>query len=604
MKTLALALLLLVLGAGLAFFVLDTGSGRGRHAESAAPPAPGGKPAADEVPRQSSRSSDGLDGTQRRKAVEAGAAPEVRLILEGAVIAEGAPVPGANLTLLRHEAVLAETRTDARGRFRLESSPLTSAGILRVAARGYVPTERNLAAKPAGGTVMLGNLRLLRGQRLMGRVLDARNAGIADAEVRAEPIQAGGDLLVARGRSGPDGRFEIGDAPPGALIVSARAKGFGEQSVQHASAAQPLTIQLQPGADLRLVLRSPRGLPVAGAEVAIQVPNDPRPTRRVAESDAEGRVLFEGLGSTDWTVRVTHPEYRPSGRPVKATGAEEPIECVPWPAIEGSVRAPGGGAPPPGTRVLALPAAAPSERIADLEAGELLRADGSFRLVGLRAGEWRVRVAAPGFAPATSPPVKLGIEGDGYAGTIELQAGGKLEFVLTLERKPLAGAEVEIFPTKPTPAQLWALAGTKGGGRRVPSGPDGRALLPNLAPGTVWVAIWAEGCAPTSSGPHVVGSGAAPIALELTRGARIHGRVTRKSGAPVARAQLRIVERDGLLGFPLTLTGEADGTYASAWLPPGHYSVEAFAAEELTQRSGLVELDVTAGEQRRLDLEL
>jgi hemolysin activation/secretion protein len=39
-------------------------------------------------------------------------------------------------------------------------------------------------------------------------------------------------------------------------------------------------------------------------------------------------------------------------------------------------------------------------------------------------------------------------------------------------------------------------------------------------------------------------------------------------------------------------------------LPAGHYSVEAIAPEEPTLRSGQVELDVTAGEQRRLNLEL
>jgi len=607
MKALALAVLLVLLGAGLFFFVLDTDGDRGRHTErTSGSPSPASAPApSDEKPAEESEPADARpDERARRQSVEAGVAPEVRLVLEGTAIAEGAPIPGASVSLLRHEVLLAESRTDARGRFRLECAPLTSAGILRLVARGFVPTERNLAAKPAGGTVMLGNLRLMRGQRLVGQVLDPRNAGVPDAEVRAEPVQAGGDLMVARGRTGPDGKFEISDAPPGTLQISARAKGLGEVSVQHTGAG-PLTIQLQPGSDLRIVLRTPRGLPVVGAEVAIQAPGESRPARRVAESDADGRVLFDGLGSLSWTVRVTHPDYRPSGRPVQATGAEEQIKCVPWPAIEGRVRAPGGADPPPGTRVQALPAAAPSERVAQIEGGQELRPDGSFRLTGLRAGEWRVRVVAPGFAPATSPPVKLGIEGDGFAGTIELRSGSRLEFVLTLEGKPLEGGELELFPTRPTPAQLWAMAGAKVPVQRVSSGADGRATLPNLSPGTVWVAIYAEGCPPTSTGPHVVGSGSGqPFAVELVRGARVRGRVARKTGAPVPRAQVRIVERAGLLGFPIMLVSEPDGSYASAWLPAGHYSIEAIAPEEPTLRSGLVELDVKAGEQRRLDLQL
>jgi hypothetical protein len=255
--------------------------------------------------------------------------------------------------------------------------------------------------------------------------------------------------------------------------------------------------------------------------------------------------------------------------------------------------------------VVALPAAAPSDRVAQVEGGQELRPDGSFRLGGLRAGEWRIRVVAPGFAPTTSPPVKLGIEGDGFAGTIELQSGSRLEFVLTVERKPLAGAEIELFSTRPTPAQLWATASAKVPGNRVTSGQDGRATLANLAPGTVWAGIFAEGCPPLSSGPHVVGpTPGQPLAVDLVRGARIRGNVLKKTGAPVARAQVRIVERDGRLGFPLILVSEPDGGYASAWLPAGHYSVEAIAPEEPTLRSGQVELDVTAGEQRRLNLEL
>ncbi len=611
MKALTLVLLLLALGAGLFFFVQGTDHGRGTRTEPD-PSRPAGTrepaPARDAPPAQPPEPVEASRGPgSRRQSVEAGVPPEVRLVIEGTVIAEGAPIPGASLTLLRHGVLLAEAQTDGRGRFRIESIPLTSSGVLRVVARGLVPTERNLAAKPAGGTMMLGNLRLLRGQRLTGRVLDGHEQGIPDAELRAEPINAGGDLLVARGRSGPDGKFEIADAPPGTLLVSARAKGFGEQCVQYTSGQEPLEIQLQPGVELRILVRTVRGQPVVGAEVTILAPNDPRAAKRVAESDAEGHVLFEGLGSTSWSVRATHPEYRPNGRQVQVVGAEEPIELVAWPAIEGFVRAPGGATPPPGTRVQALPAAAPSERVVQLDGGQEIAANGSFRLGGLRAGDWRVHVVAPGFAPATSATIKLGIEGDGHAGTIELQSGGKLELVLALEKGPVAQAEVELLFTAPTPAQLWAYASGRGigQGQRVSSGPDGRATLQNLSPGTVWVAVYAEGCPPTSSGPYLVGGASAqPIAIELARGGRVLGRVTRKTGASVARAQVRMVERAGRLGFPLTLSSGQDGSYTSTWLPPGQYTIEAFAPEEPNLRSGLVEIEVKAGEQRTLTLEL
>jgi len=256
---------------------------------------------------------------------------------------------------------------------------------------------------------------------------------------------------------------------------------------------------------------------------------------------------------------------------------------------------------------MALPASAPSERLVTLEGGQEVAADGSFRLSGLRAGDWRVRVAAPGFAPSTSGPVKLGIEGDGYAGTIELQSGSRLEFVLVCDARPVAGAEIEVFQTPPTPAQLWTFSGTRGSrpGSRLESGPDGHATLENLAPGTVWIGVYADGCPPTSAGPFTIGSApGAPLPIDIPRGGRVVGHVKRKNGAPVSHAQLRVVERQGRLGFPMTVVTEGNGSYASAWLQPGHYTIEAFAPEEQGAHTGPVEFEVVAGEQRTLDLEL
>lgn len=610
MKVLLPVLLVgLVLGAGVFFIQLDSGGagrrtknrpsgGRAAVAEVAANAAPSGK-----------RTPPAPEAGAGRQKVDSLAAPRTRGIFEGLVIGDGKPIPGASLTLVRDDQVLGEANADENGRFRLECAPLAAAAILHVRARGFVSLERPLVPRPAGGTALIGNVRLLRGQRIVGRVLDGRGRGIADAEVRVEPTNPGSDVLVASARSGPDGAFEVADAPPGTVSVTARAKGFGEQALRYTAGPTPFEIRLEPGVTLRLYLNGPRGRPVVGAEVTVQAPSDVRGAKRVRKSDASGRVAFEGLGAPTWSVRVTHPEYRPCGQSqVEATGTEVVIECLPWPAIEGVVRAPAGKPPPPGTRVQALPASAPGDRGAQLDGGVEVAADGYFRLGGLRPGDWRVCVAAPGFAPTTSVPVKLGIEGDGYAGTIELRTGGSLALVLVLGTEPVAGAELELFQSEPTLAQVWALQGSRGPGlgRRVTSGPDGRATFPDLSPGQVWVAVYAEGCPPAHSGPHDVGgdSGATAIQVELTRGARIQGRVSSAQGTPLALAQLRIVESVRHLGFPLMLASDAEGRYTSAWLPPGRYTIEAFSAQDPTKRSGPSEFELGAGEQRTLDLTL
>lgn len=608
MKALALVALALVLGAGALYFALASGGERGgRTAEPARgtpraaepqhspapPPAPVRKPTAEPA----------------RQSVATGNAPAARTILEGIVIGDGAPLPGADVALMRRELVIGTATSDGLGRFRLECEPQSVSTILRIRARGFVVTERPLAARPGGGTQQLGNLRVMHGQRVSGRVIDGRGKGIPDAEVRLEPQNSGSDVLVGRGTTGPDGSFEISDSPQGTLLASARARGFGERTVPYAPGGAPLEIQLQPGVELHLVLRGPRGQPVSGAEVTIQSQGDAFAGKRAGESDENGRVHFDGLGAEMWTVRASHPDYRPAGRSqVRANGHDEILECLPWPGIEGLVRAPGGKPPPQGTRVLALPASAPSDRVGGIEGGKEVGPDGSFRIGGLRAGDWRVHASAPGFAPASSLPVKLGIEGDAYAGTLELAAGSRLVFLVQLEGKPLAGAELELFTTPPTPAQLWALSSSRGAGlgTRVASGPDGRAVLENLSEGRVWVATYAEGCPPLGSGPHVVVPNAAPdpIPIALTRGARLHGTVRSREGVPVARAQLRLVESAGKLGFPLTLVTEEDGRYTSAWLPAGQYTLEAFAPEDATRRSGAQSLVLESGEDHPLDLTL
>jgi hypothetical protein len=619
MKFWVLVLLAVALGVGVLIVSLATCSDpRGRTERApltpAATPAPKpAKPPANLIdPTAEPRPAAARPDDTGRQSVAAAPTPATRAVLEGAVIGDGAPLPGAELELAQGEELLGEARTDERGRFRLESRPLTGQGTLRIRARGFVTIERALPARPAGGTLALGNVRLLRGQLLTGRVLDQIGRPIPDADIAVEPLTPTGDVLIARARTGPEGTFDAPEAPPGPVRVTARARGFGEVVVQHTRGANAgVDIRMEPGIDLRMRIVTTRGAPVVGAEVTIQAPSDPRPGTRTLKSDAEGRVVFEGLGARPWNVRVTHPEYRPAGKSqVQATGTEETIQCTPWPAILGTVRAPGNAPPPAGARVHALPASAPGERAGvttvPSSGGAEVAADGSFRLTGLRPGDWRVLVTAPGFATTSSQPVKLGIEGDGFTGTIVLVQGGSLEFALTLGGKPVVGAEVELFPAQPTPAQLWAFASSRGPGlgARARSGADGRAMLENLGAGSVWAAVYAPGCPPLKSGPHEVRLDGERKVLEiaLERGARIEGRVLTGAGAPVANAQLRLVERGDRLGFPLTLASDADGRYTSAWLPPGLYTIEAFEPEDPTRRSDAKELEVGAGEQRTLDL--
>lgn len=606
MKILALVALLLALGVGVFFVLVDGNERGGGRSGGAAPVAP-------RAPEPDTRGAAPAARTQAPAATGSRqAAPEVpkgeaRLRYEGTVIGEGAPLAGAEIELWHLEQRLADVKSDERGRFKLELVAPNAATNLRIRTRGFVALERALPPKPRGGTEMLGNVRLLRGQRLAGRVVDSRGTPVAGAALRVEPGAPGADVFFALGTSAPDGSFEIGDSPPGLVEIVVRARGYGEARVTH-TPGRPLEIRLLPGVDLPLLVVDPSGTGIAGVEVTIQAVGTAEPAQRTLATDADGHALFEGLNARLWNVRTVHPDYRPApGTKFTANGTQVTLTLKPWPGIVGTVRTPDGGPPPAGTRVNALIAMAPGDTLGDLPGGSEVAADGSFRLGGLRPADWVVRVSAPGFAPTTSAPVKLLTEQDGQVGTIVLKSGGRLVLEITCGAEKIAGAEVELLHMSPAPAQVWAVreARAGSGAPRAASDAAGRLVLENLAPGRVWLAIYAEGYPPKCTGPHEPSeTSSLPIPVELVRGGRARGVVRLKSGAPDPNAQLRLVERAGQLGFPLMLATDAEGRYTTAWLPPGRYTLEAFSSEDPTLRSGAKEFELQPGAQPEIDLSL
>lgn len=611
MKSLALLLIALVLGGGLLYMTVG-GSRTVRDPSRAAAELPAeARPqqATPEPVRDAPVRAAAVPRTEdaRRESIDAAPGQAPRITYEGIVIGEGAPLAGADLSLSAGDQPLADARTDETGRFRLAVPAHPEAMQLWVRARGFVGLERTLAARPGGGTEMLGNLRLMRGTMLTGRVVDQGGAGISGARVQVEPMSPGRDVLSARTVTENDGSFEIPDAPRGGVVVRARAAGYGERLVNHVvKEGASVRIELAPGLTLSARLVTPRGDPVVGAEVSLLGATNSRVPARKASSDARGRVEFRELGSEIWNLRVSHPDYRPTGKnQMRAGQPEEVLQCVPWPALEGRVLTPDGAPPPSETLVQAMPAAAPGDRMSALAAGKPVQPDGRFRIGGLRPGDWTVRVTSPGFAPTQSPSVRLGIEGDGWAGTITLDGGGEL--VLSLQRRgePVTRADVEVASREPSLAQVWALRDSEGVlGQRVPV-TGGQARFRSLPAGPVWTMVYADGSPPTILGPFHVASGQVlEQVVELPAGARVSGHTRAPDGTPYREAQVRIIDRQGRLGFPLTVAPGPDGQYSTPWLPPGRFTLEAFSTSQPTRRSGAKEVELEGGKGLELDLTL
>ena len=625
-----LAALLAVLAAGLLYFVYSgsrTSTDRGPHGGVVLPAEIGlagsGGPAAGpveapEAPRSEVRAAPPSTTAAGRSAVAAGASPRARGAnapvraapvglrqVRGAVLAEAGPLAGAQIVVSSGGRSLAQADSDERGRFELSFGVPAQDVVLQVHARGFVPLERTIGTQHMPGTHLLGNLRLLRGFALQGIVVDRRGRAVTGASITLRQRAARNDA-EQHALSGADGRFHFAAAPGGRLELLASKEGYGDARFDHVH-------QRGGTEEPRLVLAAERILPirvtdrqqraVSGAVVVARSAG-PRPLERRGITDDEGRLRLGGLSEPEWSVRVTCPGHRPGGAgQVRADGEEVTIELVAWPCITGRVVAPGGGAPPPGTFVVALPATAPGDAPL-VDQGLPVKDDGSFRVCDLRPGEYVVSARAPEFAWTSSLPVRVGLEGDVRLGRLTLEAGGALTLDLRCDAAPVAGASVALFRNAPSSGLLWSTApATTGAVASGRTGTEGSMELDNLPAGDLWAVVFAEGFAPRQAGPFRISNGrrTSPRAIQLTRGARIRGSVAGADarGAPIRRVRLW---RGPLgTGTPVLLEVDERGRYETPWLEPDRYELEAITGA--ASRGGSVRVEIGPGEQREVDLD-
>ena len=241
------------------------------------------------------------------------------------------------------DAGIVRTRTDERGRFRIEG---LTRGLHHVSARlrGYGRGGRSEV--PAGGRV---DLYLFPGATVTGIVRDADGRPVARAALRLESESRGfgpsGGPVVS---SGPDGRFEVTGINPGTYRAVARHPDFAPGWVGG------ITVDRGAEADVEVVLA--RGVPVTGRLVAGE--DKPVPGRigveeterhRVpfglddrlsAEAGADGRFTLT-LPPGSYALAVVAPGYTPKRIDVEAAGdgidvGDVPLE--PGLVIRGRVR--------------------------------------------------------------------------------------------------------------------------------------------------------------------------------------------------------------------------------------------------------------------------
>ncbi|OLL76344.1 putative integral membrane transport protein [Pseudonocardia sp. Ae168_Ps1] len=151
------------------------------------------------------------DSPARHDVVTTGGGTVHGVLTDGA----GVPVPAAAVTLIDQSGeVVGHGPTGPDGRFRLET-PGTGPHTLTVTAPGHQPVARTVTAGPPGPPV---EIRLPARAGLAGTARTSDGRPVAGARMALTDLDG---RTVATTTTGPDGRYELRDLPPGRHSLTA-----------------------------------------------------------------------------------------------------------------------------------------------------------------------------------------------------------------------------------------------------------------------------------------------------------------------------------------------------------------------------------------------
>jgi hypothetical protein len=174
---------------------------------------------------------------------------------------------------------------------------------LTIGAPGF--TSRTLVARQTGD---LGDVRLEKGRRLSGVILDAQTqAAVASAQVRAG---------LASAVSDGSGHFEISDAPLMG-VVRVDAVNFVPVELRREENESPMRVLLNRGASLVVRVEDAEGLAWAGSRLRIFGPTG---GIQSPPTDDRGQVQVWGLREGAWVVQSPVAQFDPVQVQVGKTG--------------------------------------------------------------------------------------------------------------------------------------------------------------------------------------------------------------------------------------------------------------------------------------------
>ena len=288
---------------------------------------------------------------------------------------------------------------------------------------------------------------------------------------------------------------------------------------------------------------------------------------------ANGNYQIAGLESGNVTVSASGPGLVPLPSATVAVAAPgtttDNIALQPGATVSGTITIPGGGSPPAGTTVEALPTdgTLPDGTIDSQDGAIDSNGDGGFSIAGLAPGDYSIVASSPGLGDATLSVTVVGttpITGQDLA----LTDAGTVTGVITdaATGLPIAGAIVSSDSL-----------GTTG---PVTTGTDGSYSLPDVSVGSVKITVTPPDdthvaqvvpTTVTAGGPNVVTVALAPAGT-------LSATIEDGSGNPLDGVQVTVVGPTftGATGGvqPDVLTTDATGTATDTGLIPGSYDLQ------------------------------
>jgi len=542
------------------------------------------------------------DAAGLRVVLEPGAGFEGRVTDDGGRPVEGAAVVALPFRPERLEAYARhEVRTDADGRYRLDTLADEATYFIEAVAAAHAPFGRLVTTK----RVRTLDFTLPGAGRVEGRVSDATTgAPVANAEVVLVTGLMGAGAAPASVVADALGRFVFEHALPGPVVLlDARAPGYARATVGYdakaprfVKAGETLIVDLPLplGGVVRGTVRGDDGRPIAFASVVAWIPRSPVDGEVAALTDASGGYRLAGLRPESWWLTVTAPGW---ASPVEESETKVDVGDGQPEVVRDFVLRAGGvvagrvslrdGTPVAGVRVTVLPRDAGKLGGQVRELVAVSDRLGAYRVAGVPAGvDVLVEAVGPTGVKTRTDAFRVA-SGEDKAVDVVLRPGAKLAGrVVDAAGRPVAGARVRFGHVEPE--DLGRLdnsfrADDHLGPRTFVADAAGGFVCDDVPPGPTLVRVDADGFSPWFRRDLVVPAEGDLAGVTATlEGARsVSGRVlAADTGRPVPGAWVFAVARgakdapDGGRVNPLVnLETGPDGAYVLAGLPPGPVDV-------------------------------